>query len=71
MAMNEEMLKDWRGVVIGYIKTDPLNGDKTAFDRYHKILGRYNKRLNITVNFSGIKVADGDVTQGLVWRETK
>ena len=69
--MDEIMIKDWQGVVIGYVRTDTHTGDKIAFDKQHIILGRYNKRLDITVNFNGIKVAQGDMTSGLIWENAK
>lgn len=57
--MNEEVIKDWRGKIIGYIQTDS-KGNKIIRDFYRKILGRYDKTLNVTKDFYGRLVAKGD-----------
>lgn len=57
--MNEEIIKDWKGKVIGYIQTDN-KGNKIIRDFYRRILGRYDKALNVTKDFYGRLVAKGD-----------
>lgn len=56
---NEQVLKNWRGKIIGYVETKP-NGDKTIRDFYRVIKGFYNKKLDVTRDWRGIMVAKGD-----------
>lgn len=55
----EQILKDWRGKIIGYIETKP-NGDKIIKDFYRRIKGTYNKQLDMTKDFYGKPIARGD-----------
>ena len=55
-----EPLKDWTGKVIGYVDTD-ARGNKTLFDWTHKKLGTYDKSLDITKDWYGRKVGQGDI----------
>lgn len=57
--MKEETIKDWRGKIIGFIQTYP-NGDAKILDFYRKILGTYNKTLDVTKDFYGRIVAKGN-----------
>lgn len=57
--METQIIKDFYGRIIGRIETKP-NGDKLVTDFGGKILGRYRADLNITTDFNGRKVADGD-----------
>lgn len=53
------MIKDWTGKIIGKVDVD-AEGNKTLKDFYGRILGRYNKRLDITQDFYGRQVCKGD-----------
>lgn len=53
-------VQDWRGRIIGWIETDTVTGDKVARDFYHRIVGRYNKKLDVTTDFYGRRIAKGD-----------
>ncbi len=55
-----EPVKDWRGKILGFIETDTQTGNKKIKDFYGKIKGKYNKRLDITQDFYGRKVSNGD-----------
>lgn len=57
--MKEEVLRDWRGKIIGYIQSDE-RGNKVLRDFYRKILGRYDKATNMTKDFYNRKIATGD-----------
>jgi hypothetical protein len=52
-------IKNFYGRTIGYIEELP-NGDQIIKDFYMKTLGRYDKRLNVTKNFYGRTVAQGN-----------
>lgn len=55
----EQVLKDWKGNIIGYIETKP-NGDKTIRNFYRQVKGTYNKQQDVTRDFYGRIVAKGD-----------
>lgn len=57
--MQEDVIKDWTGKIIGYIQTDAY-GNKVIRDFYRKVLGTYNKKQNVTRNFYGRIIAKGD-----------
>ena len=59
-TMLGEPIKDWTGKILGYVETD-LNGNKTLRDFHGRILGRYNKGLNVTQDFYGRRVGMGDI----------
>lgn len=58
--IQRDKIKDWRGKIIGFIDTDTTTGNKVVRDFYGKMLGRYNKKLDITQDFYGRQVAKGD-----------
>ena len=58
--MEKTPIKNWRGTIIGWLGTDS-NGDELIMDFGHKILGKYNKKLNITTDFFGKQVGRGNV----------
>ena len=57
--MAKEVIRDWRGAVIGSIEESP-NGDKVIKDFYNRVLGKYRKSLNTTFDFYGRQVGKGD-----------
>ncbi len=64
-------IRDFYGKILGYIEEDTNTGNKTAYDFYRRILGKYNKRENMTRDFYGRILAREDVTQALVYRLSK
>ena len=58
--IKKDKIKDWTGKLLGTIETDTLNGNKTLKDFYGKVLGYYNKKLDITTDFYHRRVAQGD-----------
>ena len=59
MAVNKQTIKDWTGKIIGFIEIHD-NGDKVVKDFYHRILGKYIKKMDVTKDFYGRIVAKGD-----------
>lgn len=57
--MQEEVIKDWRGRIIGFIQTQS-NGNAKIFNFYRQLLGTYDKSLNVTKDFYGRIVAKGN-----------
>lgn len=62
-----ELIRDFGGRIIARIETMP-NGDKVVRDFAGKILGKYDKRFNVTRNFSGMIVARGECLGLLIGR---
>ncbi len=52
-------VKDWTGKIIGFIDVEK-NGAKTVRNFHGKILGKYDPRFNITQDFHGRRIAQGD-----------
>ena len=63
--MARETIKDWRGKIIGFEDTDAA-GNKTLRDFSGKVVGKYNKSLDITQEFSGRQVAKGNCVRMLL-----
>ena len=64
----EEIIRDFYGRIIGYVSVED-NGDKTFRDFYRRILGTYDKSLNVTRDFYKRVVAKGDAGVGLIYAE--
>ena len=54
-----ETIREFSGKIIGFIDIDS-SGNKTARDFYGRILGTYDKNLNVTRDFYGRIVSQGD-----------
>ena len=67
MFISKETIRDRSGKIIGWIETDHL-GNKTVRDFYGKIKGKYIKMSNLTKDFYGRIVAQGDATASLLYR---
>lgn len=58
--IERDKVKNWQGRIIGFIDTDSVTGNQVVRDFYGRILGKYNKKLNITQDFYGRTVAKGN-----------
>ena len=67
MIIDKQIIKDWRGKIIGYIETDNF-GNKIVRDFYRKVLGKYDKKNNVTRDFYGRMIAKGDQCSLLLGR---
>ena len=65
MIMAKEKITDWTGKIIGFVETDSC-GNKVLRDFYGRILGKYNKQMNVTQEFSGRVVGKGDILMTLL-----
>ena len=61
----KEPIKDWQGKILGFIETES-NGNKVLRDFYGRILGKYDKSLDVTRDFYGRHVGKGDVLMTLL-----
>ena len=62
-----ENIKDFYGRIIGTRETQ-TNGNIIARDMHGKILGRYDKAQNVTMDFYGKIISRGDTTSALIWQ---
>lgn len=63
--MAKETLRDWTGKIIGFVETDS-SGNKVLRDFYGRILGKYDKPMNVTRDFYGRVVGKGDILMTLL-----
>ena len=61
----KEPIKDWQGKFLGFMETES-NGNKVLRDFYGRILGKYDKSLDVTRDFYGRQVGKGDVLMTLL-----
>ena len=54
-----EAIKDYSGKIIGWVETQS-NGNKILRDFPGRILGKYVRNIDATLDFNGRKVAQGD-----------
>lgn len=64
--MDTETIRDFYGVIIGYVETDKRTGNKTFRNFQRVILGYYFKDRNVTTDFYQRIVARGDAGTGLI-----
>ena len=65
--MAEEVIRDFRGMILAKIETRP-GGDKILRDFRGRILGRYDAATNSTRDFYGKLVGRGDCLTMLIER---
>ena len=68
--MNRETIRTWGGTIIGYLDTES-NGDVTARDFSGTILGYYRKGRNMTTDFSGTGLYQGNCASALIIEKYK
>ena len=60
-----EPLKDYYGRVFGYLHVQP-NGDVWAYDYFGRLVGKYVVQENLTKDFFGKIIAQGNVVASLI-----
>lgn len=65
MARDVQTIRDFSGIIVGYIETDE-KGDKIVRDFYRVVLGKYDKKNNVTRDFYGRIIARGDASASLI-----
>ena len=58
--INKVPVKAVTGHILGWIEEDTVTGNKTVRDFYGRILGKYEKHLDLTRDFYGKIIARGD-----------
>ncbi|MBQ3013714.1 MAG: hypothetical protein IJD75_01070 [Clostridia bacterium] len=61
----KEPIKDWQGKILGFIETES-NDNKVLRGFYGRILGKYDKSLDVTRDFYGRQVGKGDALMTLL-----
>lgn len=64
MPRNRQIIKDFHYKVIGYIDTEP-NGNQIARDSALRVVGKYDKKLDVTRDFYGRVVGRGNTLSSL------
>lgn len=62
---NKQHIRNFAGRILGSIETEPT-GDKIVRDFYGRLLGRYDKRADLTRDKYGRIVARGDQCSMLI-----
>ena len=57
---DKQPIREWNGKIIGWVETDSITGDKILRDFYGTILGKYDKKFNVTRDFYGRVLYKGD-----------
>lgn len=57
---DKQPIREWNGNIIGWVETDSITGDKIIRDFYGRILGKYDKKFNVTRDFYGRVLYKGD-----------
>ena len=68
IAISKEPIREFSGKIIGWIETD-RDGNQQVRDFYGKILGKYDKSLNVTRDFYGRILTRGNTVAGLVYKK--
>lgn len=63
----KQWIRDYAGRVLGSVETDNV-GNKIVRDLYGKVLGKYDKRADLTRDLYGHVVAKGDHSSMLITR---
>ena len=67
IAVSKVPVRQISGKIIGFVETDK-DGNKQARDFYGKILGTYDKRIDVTRDFYGRIITRGDSVIGLIYQ---
>jgi hypothetical protein len=67
--MSKTYVKAFDGYILGSIEDDPYRKERKAFDFYGRILGTYDTKLDVTRDFGGRIVAQGDALTSLIYEE--
>ena len=57
--ISKEPVREFNGKIMGFIETD-RDGNQQVRDFYGRILGTFDKKMNVTRDFYGRIVAQGD-----------
>lgn len=69
--INRENIKTFRNIIIGWIETDTVTGNKSAYVLTpFKLVGKYDKRIDRTTDYITGTNVRGDRVNDLIWLYT-
>ena len=63
-------IQNWQGRILAWVDSD-AKGNKTLFDFYGRILGKYDVQFDTTRDFYGRLIGKGDMLMTLVPTDSK
>lgn len=67
-VVSKEPVREFNGKIIGWIETDRY-GNQQVRDFYGKIKGTYDKKMNVTRDFYGRIITQGNTCLGLLYKK--
>ena len=68
--MAREAVKDWTGKVLGWVDTDS-SGNQIVYNFGLRVLAKYDARKNITTDYVGKKLSEGNTAIAYIYLEKK
>ena len=65
--ISKEPVRQFGGKIMGFIETDK-DGNQQVRDFYGRILGTYDKKMNVTRDFYGRILTQGNTVLGLLYK---
>ena len=65
--ISKEPVREFNGKIMGFIETD-RDGNQQVRDFYGRILGTFDKKMNVTRDFYGIILTQGNTVLGLLYK---
>lgn len=66
--ISKEPIREFSGKILGWLETDK-DGNKQVRDFSGRILGTYDKKFNVTREFNGKILTQGDTLIGLLYKK--
>ena len=66
--ISKEPIREFGGKIMGFIETDK-DGNQQVRDFYGRILGTYDKKMNVTRDFYGRILTQGNTVLGLLYKK--
>ena len=64
--ISKEPVREFNGKIMGFIETD-RQGNQQVRDFYGRILGTYDKKMDVTRDFQGSILTRGNTVLGLLY----
>ena len=66
--ISKEPVSEFNGKIMGFIETD-RQGNQQVRDFYGRILGTYDKKMDVTRDFQGRILTRGNTVLGLLYKK--
>lgn len=67
-VISKEPVREFNGKIMGWIETD-RDGNQQVRDFYGRIQGTYDKKMNVTRDFYGRIITQGNTCLGLLYKK--